>query len=132
MKWSIRDLLNPVATRSLLFGANPFDLEFILKKIDGIKVKSGKQIQSVWLGEWAQKIERYNTLAEQAEQKILPREKVATTSRNSGRNDKYKNAAPRENTKDAEALSLMKKFRTFGRRTPEFLLTKVELADDNQ
>ena len=69
MKWSIRDLLNPVATRSLLFGANPFDLEFILKKIDGIKVKSGKQIQSVWLGEWAQKIERYNTLAEQAEQK---------------------------------------------------------------
>ncbi len=69
MKWSIRDLLNPVATRSLLFGADPFDLEYVLKKIDGIKVKSGKQIQTVWLGEWAQKIEKYNTLAEHAVQK---------------------------------------------------------------
>ena len=47
MKWAIRDLLNPVATRSLLYGADPFDLEYILKKIDGIKVKSGKQIQSL-------------------------------------------------------------------------------------
>ena len=39
MKWAIRDLLNPVATRSLLYGADPFDLEYILKKIDSIKVK---------------------------------------------------------------------------------------------
>ena len=50
MKWAIRDLLNPVVTRSMIFGANPFDIEYILKKIDGIKVMSGKQIQSVWLG----------------------------------------------------------------------------------
>lgn len=56
MKWAIRDLLNPVVTRSMIFGANPFDIEYILKKIDGIKVMSGKQIQSVWLGEWAEKI----------------------------------------------------------------------------
>ena len=69
MKWAIRDLLNPVTTRSLLFGTDPFDLEYILKKIDGIKVKSGKQIQAVWLGEWGQKIERYNKLAEEAVQK---------------------------------------------------------------
>lgn len=69
MKWAIRDLLNPVATRSLLFGTNPFDLEFILKKIDGIKVMSGKQIQAVWLGEWHKKIARYNELAKQSEQK---------------------------------------------------------------
>ena len=37
MKWAIRDLLNPVVTRSMIFGANPFDIEYILKKIDGIK-----------------------------------------------------------------------------------------------
>lgn len=37
-----------------------------------------------------------------------------------------------KNIKDNEALSLMRKFHTFGRRTPDFLLTKVELAEDNQ
>ncbi len=66
MKWAIRDLLNPVVTRSMIFGANPFDIEYILKKIDGIKVMSGKQIQSVWLGEWAEKIHKYTDLARQA------------------------------------------------------------------
>lgn len=34
------------------------------------------------------------------------------------------------NEHDAEAVSLMKKYRTFGRWTPEFLLTKIELAAD--
>jgi superfamily II DNA/RNA helicase len=38
-----------------------------------------------------------------------------------------------ESERDAEAMDLMKKYHTFGRRTPEFLLTKAELAvDDNQ
>ena len=32
--------------------------------------------------------------------------------------------------KDGEALSLMKKYHTFGRKTPEFLLLKVDLAED--
>ena len=36
----------------------------------------------------------------------------------------------KENPHDMEAVSLMKRYRTFGRNTPEFLLTKVELADD--
>lgn len=66
MKWAIRDLLNPVVTRSMIFGANSFDIEYILKKIDGIKVMSGKQIQNVWLGEWAEKIRKYTDLARQA------------------------------------------------------------------
>lgn len=39
--------------------------------------------------------------------------------------------AKRENNRDSEAMSLVKKFRIFGRRTPEFLLTKVELADED-
>ena len=35
-----------------------------------------------------------------------------------------------ENPHDYEAVSLMKRYRTFGRKTPEFLLTKVELVED--
>ena len=60
MKWAIRDLLNPVVTRSLLFGSDPFDIEYILKQVDKIKVMSGKQIQAIWLDEWNAKADRYN------------------------------------------------------------------------
>ena len=67
MKWAIRDLLNPVVTRSMLFGSDPFDVESILKKVDAIKVMSGKQIQAVWLGEWEAKAKRYSELCDKAE-----------------------------------------------------------------
>lgn len=54
-------------------------------------------------------------------------------SRREQRDERRKNSDKREgNPKDSEAMSLMRKFHTFGRRTPDFLLTKVELADDNQ
>ncbi len=33
-------------------------------------------------------------------------------------------------TKDSEALSLMKKYHTFGRKTPDFLLLKIDLAEE--
>ncbi|MDO4161495.1 MAG: DEAD/DEAH box helicase [Pseudomonadota bacterium] len=49
------------------------------------------------------------------------------------RSEQHKYADKKDkNIKDNEALSLMRKFHTFGRRTPDFLLTKVELAEDNQ
>ena len=67
MKWAIRDLLNPVVTRSLLYGSNPFDMEYILKQVDGIKAMSGRKIQAVWLGEWGKKIQNYQALMEKAE-----------------------------------------------------------------
>ena len=66
MKWAIRDLLNPVVTRSLLYGSDPFDIEYILKKVDAIKAMSGKKIQAVWLGEWDEKISHYTELLEKA------------------------------------------------------------------
>lgn len=66
MKWAIRDLLNPVVTRSLLYGSDPFDIEYILKKEDAIKAMSGKKIQEVWLGEWGRKIARYSELRDKA------------------------------------------------------------------
>ena len=45
MKWAIRDLLNPVVTRSMLYGSDPFDIEYILKQVDAIDKMSGKKIQ---------------------------------------------------------------------------------------
>ena len=43
-----------------------------------------------------------------------------------------KKAVKKENEKDAQAMELVKKYHTFGRNTPAFLLTEVKLADDNQ
>lgn len=69
MKWQIRELLNPVVTRSMLYGSDPFDTEYVLKRVDEIDVKSGKKIQNVWLGEWEQKINHYASLRDEAVQK---------------------------------------------------------------
>lgn len=71
-----------------------------------------------------------------SEKKETPVEKYSRPERKSRREqreERRKNADRHEsNPKDSEAMSLMRKFHTFGRRTPDFLLTKVELADDNQ
>ncbi|MCR5540997.1 MAG: alpha/beta hydrolase [Ruminococcus sp.] len=69
MKWSIRELLNPVVTRSMLYGSDPFDTEYVLKRVDEIDVMSGKKIQAVWLGEWGKKIAHYAELRDQSEAK---------------------------------------------------------------
>lgn len=69
MKWAIRDLLNPVVTRSMLYGSDPFDIEYILKQVDQIKAMSGKKIQAVWLDNWHEKIEHYSQLCDEAEKK---------------------------------------------------------------
>lgn len=44
--------------------------------------------------------------------------------------DVKKKLPHRENSKDAEALNLVKRYHTFGRNTPAFLLTATELAED--
>jgi len=44
--------------------------------------------------------------------------------------DTKKKLPHRENSKDAEALNLVKRYHTFGRNTPAFLLTATELAED--
>ncbi len=50
--WSIRDLLNPVTTRLLIHGANPFDLERILKRIEQTPLRNARQLETQWLTEW--------------------------------------------------------------------------------
>lgn len=81
--------------------------------------------------------EPVESVVEKSSEKIeTPVEKYSRPERKSRReqrDERRKNADKREgNPKDSEAMSLMRKFHTFGRRTPDFLLTKVELADDNQ
>lgn len=66
-KWPLRNLLNPVVTRSLLYGVNPFDMEYVLKKVDEISTMSGKEVKRVWFGEWERKAARYLEFAEKAE-----------------------------------------------------------------
>ncbi len=46
--------------------------------------------------------------------------------------DKKAKSVKKENEQDSEALHLAKKYHTFGRNTPAFLLGKAELAEDNQ
>ncbi|MBP0962588.1 MAG: alpha/beta hydrolase [Oscillospiraceae bacterium] len=66
-KWPLRNLLNPVVTRSLLYGTDSFDMEYVLQKIDQIKTMSGKEVKTVWFGEWERKAARYIECAEKAE-----------------------------------------------------------------
>ena len=64
--WSVRELFNPVITRVLLYGANPFDNEYVLKRMEEINVISGKQIKGTWVSEWTKKADRYISLADKA------------------------------------------------------------------
>ena len=66
-KWPLRNLLNPVVTRSLIYGTDSFDMEYVLKKIDEIKTMSGKEVKRVWFSEWERKAARYIECAEKAE-----------------------------------------------------------------
>lgn len=71
--------------------------------------------------------------SEKTETPVEKHSRQERKSRREQRDERRKNTDKREgNPKDSEAMSLMRKFHTFGRRTPDFLLTKVELADDNQ
>ncbi|MCQ2464240.1 MAG: alpha/beta hydrolase [Oscillospiraceae bacterium] len=77
MKWPLRNLLNPVVTRSMIFGSNPFDVEYVLQKIDQIKTMSGREIKRVWFTEWELKAQNYLKNAERcaAENKMLSAER---------------------------------------------------------
>lgn len=69
MQWSIRQLLNPVITRVLLFGTNPIDLEYVLRQVEKTPLLNGKALEKTWMDEWNKKIQRVEVLAREAEQK---------------------------------------------------------------
>ena len=67
---------------------------------------------------------------------IVPEKGAVSNQREKTKgNDKPKSREPKrrdDEKEDAEAVSLMKKYHTFGRKTPAFLLTSVCLAEDAQ
>ena len=112
-------------------------LDKILKTPDEIKVDRAKEQEAVQIEpaevENAPVSEQPASTVEQVETPAENSARPERRNRREQRDERRKNADKRDgNPKDSEAMSLMRKFHTFGRRTPDFLLTKVELADDNQ
>ncbi|HMA91883.1 MAG TPA: alpha/beta hydrolase [Polyangiaceae bacterium] len=50
--WSFRTLLNPVVARMLIYGASPFDLERVLRRVEDTPLRNAQQLESLWLTEW--------------------------------------------------------------------------------
>lgn len=96
-------------------------LDKILQTPEEIKVNKEKEDEAV----------QASVCEENLESCIENTEKVIKTDKKSNKHERNNRSTRRENNRDSEAMSLMKKFRIFGRRTPEFLLTKVELADED-
>ena len=112
-------------------------LDKILKTPDEIKVDRAKEQEAVQIEpaevENAPVSEQSAPTVEQVETPAENSSRPERRNRREQRDERRKNADKRDgNPKDSEAMSLMRKFHTFGRRTPDFLLTKVELAEDNQ
>ncbi len=110
-------------------------LDKILQTPEEIKINKDKE----------QEAETEETAAVVAETKkeVMPKEAAQPTPAQSAEPKKEKarkeaKAEPkkvlprRESGKDAEALNLVKKYHTFGRNTPAFLLAATELVEDNQ
>lgn len=96
-------------------------LDKILQTPEEIKVNKEKEDEAV----------QASVCEENLESCIENTEKVIKTDKKSNKHERNNRSTRRENNRDSEAMSLMKKFRIFGRRTPEFLLTKVELANED-
>lgn len=114
-------------------------LDKILKTPAEIKIDRAKEQEAVQNESAPVAVEEESVktnakpVAEKAEQATENKAHLERKDRREQRGERRRNADKREeNPKDSEAMSLMRKFHTFGRRTPDFLLTKVELADDNQ
>ncbi len=117
-------------------------LDKILKTPAEIKIDRAKEQEAVQneiqVGE--QSVDAENKAMEENKALEIQKENISkpepvseTKGYREQRAERRKNMEKRDkNSKDSEAMSLMRKFHIFGRRTPDFLLTKVDLAEDNQ
>lgn len=69
MQWSIRNLLNPVIARCLIYEVNPFDLESILRKVEEKLLVNAKMLENTWVSEWEGKAAHFKELAENQRKK---------------------------------------------------------------
>lgn len=95
-------------------------LDRILQTPQEIKIDKDKEQEALHNEDGAQK-----TTPKAAD--VIPVKEIARTPK-----EGKKKSVKTEDNRDAQAVELMKKFHTFGRNTPAFLLTEVKLADDNQ
>lgn len=69
MQWSIRSLLNPVIARCLIYDISPFDLEYVLRRVEQKSLLNSKMLENTWMAEWKQKADYFKELAEDARKK---------------------------------------------------------------
>ncbi|MBN2529628.1 MAG: alpha/beta hydrolase [Deltaproteobacteria bacterium] len=67
MEWSIRNLLNPVVTRLLIFGVNPIDVEYVLNAVENTKHMNTASMARAWFTQWDNKAQKYIRKARHAE-----------------------------------------------------------------
>ncbi|MBN1887126.1 MAG: alpha/beta hydrolase [Thermoflexales bacterium] len=66
--WTIRNLLNPVISRLLIYGLHPIDVETVLAAVESKPLLNAKSLERSWLAEWEGRASHYAGLAERAEQ----------------------------------------------------------------
>lgn len=69
MQWTIRNLLNPVITRCLINGVNPFDLEAVLSKMEEKPLLNARMLDNTWMTEWKNRADRFIEFAEEEQAK---------------------------------------------------------------
>lgn len=67
--WSIRNLLNPVVTRLLIYGVNPIDVEYVVAKVESMNHNKARSLENGWIAQWQQKADHYRHLADTASDK---------------------------------------------------------------
>lgn len=69
MEWSIRNLLQPVIARMLIYGVNPIDLEYVIGQVEKVPLINKGALTKAWLKEWQVKIDHFLSLADRADEK---------------------------------------------------------------
>lgn len=95
-------------------------LDRILQTPEEIKIDKDKELEA---------LHNEDNTSETADKKAeaMPVKEIVRTPK-----ENKKKQVKNEDSRDAQAMELVKKYHTFGRNTPAFLLTEVKLADDNQ
>jgi ATP-dependent RNA helicase RhlE len=95
-------------------------LDRILQTPEEIKIDKDKELEA---------LHNEDNTSETADKKTeaMPVKEIVRTPK-----ENKKKQVKNEDSRDAQAMELVKKYHTFGRNTPAFLLTEVKLADDNQ
>ena len=109
-------------------------LDKILQTPEEIKINKDKEQEAAteeMVTAPTETVAQTNAEPQKAEQSAPVQPKKEKT-RKEAQNEAKKVLPRRENSKDAEALNLVKRYHTFGRNTPAFLLTATELVEDNQ